>query len=190
MPNLTTIAEWAETVGISRQSGYEAVKRCEIPVTDGKVDPEYATHLYKKNTRQRANGNRPASSAGGAQPAGPAGVGGAGGAETPPKAQVPGYDSSRARREAAEAAKAELQLAEMAGKFLLKTDVEAAAFEIARSLRDGLNNSARRIAAEVASLTTTEQCEEVIDREITALLGSMSQSLNADLDVDVSGALN
>lgn len=189
MPNLTTIAEWAETVGISRQSAYDAVKRCEIPVTEGKVDPEYATHLYRKNTRQRANGNRPGPSAGGAQPAGPAGVGGTGGAEMPAKAQVPGYDSSRARREAAEAAKAELQLAEMAGKFLLKTDVEAAAFEIARSLRDGLNNSARRIAAEVASLTTTEECEEVIDREITALLGSMSQSLNADLDVDVSGAL-
>lgn len=189
MPNLTTIAEWAETVGISRQSGYDAVKRCEIPVTDGKVDPEYATHLYRRNTRQRANGNRPASSAGGAQPAGAAGVGGAGGAETLPKAPVPGYDSSRARREAAEAAKAELQLAEMAGKFLLKTDVEAAAYEVARSLRDGLNNSARRIAAEVAALTTSEECEEVIDREIAALLGSMSQSLSADLDVDVSGAL-
>ena len=84
---------------------------------------------------------------------------------------------------------AELKLAEQAGKFLLKDDVEAAAFEIARSLRDGLNNSARRIAAEVASLTTTEACEEVIDREITALLGSMSQSLRADLNVDVDEAV-
>lgn len=184
MPNLTTIAEWAETVGISRQSAYDAVKRCEIPVTEGKVDPEYATHLYRKNTRQRANGNRPASLANGAQPVTPAG---AGGAESASK--VPGYDTSRARREAAEAAKAELQLAELAGKFLLKSDVEAAAYEIARSLRDGLSNSARRIAAEVAALTTTEACEEVIDREIAALLGSMSQSLNADLGVDVSEAV-
>lgn len=84
---------------------------------------------------------------------------------------------------------AELKLAEQAGKFLLKDDVEAAAFEIARSLRDGLNNSARRIAAEVASLTTTEACEEVIDREILALLGSMAQALRADLDISVDEAV-
>jgi hypothetical protein len=187
MPNLTTIAEWAATIPISRQSAYDAVKRCEIPVTDGKVDPEYATHLYQRNTRQRANGNRPASLANEADAASVAGAGGAGGTE--PKAKIPGYDSSRARREAAEAEIAELKLAEQARKFLLKSDVDAAAFEIARALRDGLNNAARRIAAEVASLTSTEECEEVIDREVTALLGSMAQSLNADLKVDVSEAV-
>jgi hypothetical protein len=187
MPKLTTIAEWAKLVGISRQSAYAAVERCEIPVTDGEVDPDYATHLYKKNTRQRANSNRRDPLAAGAQPGVAAGAGGAGGTE--PKVSVPGYDTSRARREAAEAAKAELQLAEMAGKFLLKSDVEASAFEIARSLRDGLNNSSRRIAAEVAALCTTEACEEVIDREINALLGSMAQSLNADLGVDVGEAV-
>lgn len=184
MPNLTTIADWAKHVGISRQSAYDAVTRCAIPVTDGKVDAEYATHLYQKNTRGRANGNRPAPLAPGAQPAGAAGPGGPGGVE-PPASKIPGYDSSRARREAAEAAKAELQLAELAGKYLVKTDVEAVTFEIARALRDGLNNSARRIAAEVAALDTAEACEEVIDRELTALLGSMAQSLQADLDIDV-----
>jgi len=187
MPNLTTIADWAKLVGISRQSGYDAVTRCEIPVTDGKVDADYATHLYEKNTRKRANSNRPASLASGAKPDGPAGGGGAGGTE--PSTKVPGYDSSRARREAAEAAMAELKFAEQAGKFLLKTDVEAAAFEIARALRDGLNNSARRIAAEVASLTTSEACEEVIDREVTALLGSMAQALRADLDIRIDEAV-
>lgn len=184
MPNLTTIAEWAKLVGISRQSGYAAVERCEIPVTDGKVDIEYATLLYQRHTRQRANGNRPDPLANGAQPGTPAGAGGAGGPESP--ARIPGYDSSRARREAAEAEKAELQLAELAGKFLLKSDVEAVAFEVARALRDGLSNSAGRIAAEVASLTTVEECEEVIDREMAALLGSMAQSLESDLRIDVS----
>lgn len=190
MPNLTTIAEWAKLVGISRQSAYEAVDRCAIPVTDGKLDPEYASHLYVKNTRQRANGKRPASSAIEAEPTGVAGSVGQGGVEPPQtKTKVPGYDSSRARREAAEAEIAELKLAEQAGKFLLKSDVDAAAFEIARALRDGLNNAARRIAAEVASLTSTEECEQVIDREIVALLGSMSQSLNADLGVNVREAV-
>jgi len=187
MPNLTTIAAWAETVGISRQSAYEAVKRCEIPVTDGQVDADYATHLYRKNTRQRANGNRSASPAGGAQPAGVAGAGGAGGTEPPPKASVPGYDSSRARREAAEAAKAELQLAELAGKFLLKSDVDSAVFEIARALRDGLMNCARRIAADVAVLGNADDCENVIEREHRLLLESMAHTFGEKLGADLEG---
>ncbi|MGB9110552.1 MAG: hypothetical protein WCC39_17835 [Telluria sp.] len=184
MPNLTTIAEWAETVGISRQSGYEAVKRCEIPVTDGKVDSEYATHLYRKNTRQRANGNRPDPSAGTAQPAGAAGSGGAGGAE-PKSGKTPGYDSSRARREAAEAELAELKLAEQAGKFLLRSDVDSCVFEVARAMRDGLMNCARRIAADVAPLTTADECEVVIDREVRILLESLAHAFDEKLGVQL-----
>lgn len=183
MPNLTTIAEWAASVGISRQSGYEAVKRCEIPVTDGKVDPEYATHLYRRNTRQRANVQRPDLLANGAQPAAQAGAGGAGGTE--PAARVPGYDTSRARREAAEAALAELRLAEAAGKFLVKDEVDAAVYEIARALRDGLTNCSRRIAADVAGLSKPDECEVVIDREHRTLLESMAQRFGVKLGVDV-----
>lgn len=183
MPNLTTIAEWAETVGIARQSAYEAVKRCEIPVTDGKVDPEYATHLYRKNTRQRANGNRPDPLASAAQPGTPAG---AGGAESVTK--IPGYDSSRARREAAEAAKAELQLAEMAGRFLVKDEADSAVFEIARALRDGLTNCARRIAADVAGLADADACEAVIEREHRQLLESLAHAFGEKLGVDLGGA--
>lgn len=180
MPNLTTIAEWAKTVGISRQSGYEAVKRCEIPVTDGQVDVDYATHLYTKNTRQRANGNRPDPLANGAQSAG---TGGAGGEE--PKAKIPGYDSSRARREAAEAETAEIKLAEMAGKFLLRNDVDSCVFEVARAMRDGLMNCARRIAADVASLGTADECEAVIDREHRILLESLAHTFDEKLGVQL-----
>lgn len=187
MPNLTTIAEWAKTVGISRQSAYDAVKRCEIPVTDGKVDPDYASHLYAKNTRQRANGNRPDPLAIGAQLGAAAGVGGTGGPESP--AKVPGYDSSRARREAAEAQLAELKLAEQAGQFLVKAEVDAALFEAARALRDGLVNCARRIAADVAAMSTADECEAVIEREHRLLLESLAHSFNEKLAAQVEGAL-
>jgi hypothetical protein len=182
MPNLTTVAEWAKLVGISRQSAYEAVTRCEIPVTDGKVDPEYATHRYQTNTRKRANGTRPDPLANGAQPGLPAGAGGAESA-----ARVPGYDTSRARREAAEAAKAELQLAELAGRFLLKADVDSAVFEIGRALRDGLMNCARRIAADVAPLATADECEAVIEREHRLLLESMAHAFDEKLGADLGG---
>lgn len=178
MPNLTTIADWAASIGISRQSGYDAIKRCDIPVDDGKVDPDYATHLYRKHTRGRANAQRPDRTGSGAPSTSPAG---AGGEEVRPK--VPSYDVSRARREAAEAARAEIKLAEDAGMFLLKEDVRAQVFEIARALRDGLTNCARRLAADVAPLTTAEECEAIIEREHRALLSSMTQTLDAKLSL-------
>jgi len=181
--NLTTIAAWAKTVGISRQSAYEAVTRCGIPVTDGKVDPDYATHLYQKHTRPRANAQRPAPMAHEAQPTTPAGAGGAESEAKP--AKTPSYDSSRARREAAEAAAAEIKLAEMAGQFLLKDAVDAVVFEAARALRDGLMNCARRLAADVAPLRTAEECEDVIEREMRALLESMAHTFGERLDVQL-----
>jgi hypothetical protein len=171
MPTLTTIAKWAESIGISRQQGYEAVKRCEIPVTDGKVDPEYAGILYTRHTRPRANGKRPATATSSAA---------TGGYIAPVVDQfgmVPTYDSSRARREAAEASLAEMKEAEMSGKYLLKADVDSAIFEIARALRDGLTNCARRIAADVAGLGLAADCESVIDREHRALLANMSTAV-------------
>ena len=181
--NLTTVAEWAKLVGISRQSAYEAVTRCGIPVTDGKLDPDYATHLYQKHTRPRANSQRPAPMANEAPASTTAG---AGGAESEVKlAKVPGYDTSRARREAAEAAAAEIKLAEMSGQFLLKADVDAAVFEATRALRDGLMNCARRIAADVAPLRTAEECEDVIEREMRALLESMAHTFGERLDVQL-----
>ena len=181
--NLTTVASWARTVGISRQSAHEAVTRCGIPVTDGKVDPDYATLLYQKHTRPRANAQRHAPMANEAPASTPAGAGGAESGAKP--AQVPGYDTSRARREAAEATAAEIKLAEMSGQFLLKADVDAAAFEAARALRDGLMNCARRIAADVAPLRTAEECEDVIEREMRALLESMAHSFSERLGVQL-----
>jgi hypothetical protein len=179
MPNLTKIADWAASMGISRQQGYEAVKRCSIPVENGKLDPDVAGVLYQKHTRARANGkNAPF----------PAGADGGPGADAPAgaKAKPAGYDTSRARREEAEAKISEMKLAEMQGKYLLKDDVAAVVFEIARALRDGLTNSARRIAADVAALTTGAECEAVVEREHRALLESMNHSLSAKLQLVVN----
>ncbi|MBR7792318.1 hypothetical protein KDM87_06870 [Undibacterium sp. FT147W] len=168
MATLKTIAEWAETLGISRQQGYAAVKRCEIPVNGGKVDLEYATILYHRHTRQRANAARQADRKSDVQFS----LGGEG-----------DYQAARARREAAEASIAEMKEAEMRGKYLLKTEVDSAIFEIARALRDGLTNCSKRLAGDVASLLTSEECEDVIEREHRALLESMSHSLKSKLNV-------
>jgi len=181
MPNLTTVAAWAKTLGISRQSAHEAVKRLGIPVTDKKIDADYATTIYRKNTRARVNENKHPTT----PPKTPVGSGasgfGASGGDLGD--DVPPYDVSRARREAAEATKAEIQAAELADTFLDKTDVDSCMFEVARALRDGLMNCARRIAADVASLTTADECEAVIESEHRTLLESMAHTLAEKLGV-------
>lgn len=166
MSNFITVSKWAESIGISRQQGYAAVKRCNIPLTDGKIEAAYATHLYNQGTRKRADKkNNDASS----------NLIGSGLGDSSE------YMAARARREAAEASIAEMKAHEMQGRYLIKTDVDSAFFEVARALRDGLTNCARRIAADVASLNTSEECEKIIEREHRALLDNMSQRLSAKL---------
>lgn len=172
MQNLTTIAKWAEQIGISRQQGYEAVKRCGIPVTDGKVDIAYATHLYQQKTRSRVNGKRDQNAG---SPAAPGDANSAGAAQA--------YQDSRARREAAEASIAEMKQAEMEGLYLLKADVDAAVFEAARALRDGMTNCARRIAGDVVGASNAEACEAIIDREHRVLLESLAQTFREKLNI-------
>ncbi len=178
MPNLTTIAAWAESLSISRQSGYDAVKRCEIPVVDGKVDPEFATMLYRRHTRARAGGKATTLTPAPILNASPAAQGAA-----EPAAAAVTYESSRARREAAEASIAEMREAEMNGKYLIKAEVDAAVFEITRALRDGMTNCSRRIAGDVAGLASADECEEVIEREHRQLLESLVQAFNEKLSV-------
>lgn len=174
MANLTSVAKWAESLGISRQQGYAAVKRCSIAVTDGMVDAEYASILYHRHTRPRANGKRVLAQA--APASAPAAAAG-----TDEHGSIPNYDESRAKREAAEASIAEMKEAEMRGKYLLKTDVEAVAFEVARAMRDGLTNCAKRIASDVAGIDNADGCAEVIDREHRALLENMMHVVGSRL---------
>lgn len=94
------------------------------------------------------------------------------------------YMQAKTMREVFEAKTAQLEYEERIGKFLKKAEVDAAIFEIARAMRDGLTNCARRIAADVAGLTDAVDCEAVIDREHRALLESMTHRINNKLAVN------
>ena len=80
-------------------------------------------------------------------------------------------------REAAEAQIARLKLAEMRGEVVKKTEVDRAAFDAARALRDGLTNCSRRLGATVAVLTTPEECAAAIAREHRNLLQSWAKTM-------------
>lgn len=55
-------------------------------------------------------------------------------------------------------------------------------------MRDGLTNCARRIAADVAALTSAEDCEAIIDREHRALLDSMTHRISSKLGASTVSA--
>lgn len=59
----------------------------------------------------------------------------------------------------------EVKYKQLVGHLLDREHVDRAMFEIGRDLRDALTACSRRIASEVASVSTAEACEAVIDRE-------------------------
>lgn len=103
-------------------------------------------------------------------------------ATLPNGGEIPDFNESRARHEAALAALRELELGAANGSLVSRESVERGAFLAARQLRDGLGAAAGQIGARVASLTSASECEDVAQqvhrrlledfgREIAKLLG-------------------
>ena len=161
MPDIS-VATWAKSVGISRQSAYDAVKRCGIPVSGGKVDADVATMLYRKKTRARANEKAPA-------------------AEDPPEpprtdnpidapGAIPNYQESRARREAAEADKAEMAVETMRKTLIEKAPALAEWAKQTAAVREGLLNIPARLAPVLAAETSAVVVQQLLDTEIRAVV--------------------
>jgi hypothetical protein len=84
---------------------------------------------------------------------------------------------ARRRLMVSDANQAEAKESETMGRLVAKASVEKAVYEAARALRDGMTNCSRRMAAEVATLTTPAECEEVISKELRHLLDAFSREL-------------
>lgn len=161
-------AELARILGVARQSINELVKRGTIPVdADGLIDVELAKAALLARVHPGAKTVATATSP-----------------TTPPKADeektddaTPSYHVAKTLREAAEAQIARLKLAEMRGEVVKKTEVDRAAFDAARALRDGLTNCSRRLGATVAVLTTPDECAAAIEREHRNLLQSWAKTM-------------
>jgi hypothetical protein len=96
-----------------------------------------------------------------------------------------GFEAARIRHKIAEANLAELEEARIKGLHVEKTKVDAAFFEAARGLRDGMTNCSRRLAAEVATLTTPAECESVIAKELRHLLESFTRQLAQKMNTPI-----
>ena len=104
-------------------------------------------------------------------------------AELASMAMLEDLDQARTRLMISDANMAEMKEDEMQGKLRKKSEVDSKAFEIARALRDGLTNCARRIAAEVSVLSSADECEAVIDREHRTMMDNMWTQLTNELKV-------
>lgn len=158
-----TVSEWAKTVGISKQAGYMAVRRCGIPIVDGKIDPDVATTLYRKRTRARANERRPDST----PAAGTLPETGKTNAET---AGDGDYWNSRSRRERAEAELAELRLAEQRGELVRAADVRASLARRLSALREAILQLPARVVPLLAADPTAAAMDAILRAEIVAAL--------------------
>lgn len=155
--------------GGSRESVRKAVDEGRISSfgDEKRVSLELADSQWAANTRARV-GQGAAGTGAPVDSPGPDLLSAAQGEHTAPAARSGGdanYQQLRSRREEADAQIAEMNAAKMRGAMLMRDDVDRAMFEIGRELRDRLTACGRRIASEVSSLATAEECEGVIDRE-------------------------
>ena len=191
--NLLTQAEYAAHRGCSAVAVHKAIKGGRISLIDGKIDATVADIQWRANTRARQSNRQPDTPApdllgagdsvtapGAAPPPSAA-------AATPPAPVDNGYSEARTRRERAEAEEAEMRTAKMRGAMLMRDDVDRAMFEIGRELRDRLTACARRVAAEVASVTTAEGCETIIDREHRIVLELLVSSFREKIGAPARG---
>ncbi len=132
---LITQAEYARRRGATPAAVCKAIKRCGIPLFDGKVDPLVADTLWKARTdpvqQRRALGQNARK-----------------GVVEGPAPVEPEAKDWYARRLAAEARLAELQLQEREGSLVARAEVERGAKRIAFTLVALLTPIADRIAAE------------------------------------------
>ncbi len=152
-----TISAWAATVGISRQSAHEAIKRCSIPVVDGKVDPLVATTLYRARTRIRSNTRQ-------AEAAPSAAAAPSQDQASPPATPVgPTAADHDLRRKAAEADMAELEAKRKAAQLMPVEPAERAVFDAFRELRDATFAAMRSAAPQVLGLTEVREVQHHLE---------------------------
>lgn len=185
MPQVTlmTQAEYAAHRGVSHVAVHKAIKEGRISTIGGKIDPKVADIQWAQNTRPRANrrrtthvqhGGRDGVSAPAVPPM-PQQVPASKAAQAAAALEADDYWVSRARREAAEAAIAEMRRAEMDGRLV---SVEAVRSVMARRLtatREALLQIPHRLASVLAAEADADRVAHVLDDAIRHALSELAR---------------
>ncbi len=185
MPELVTPAEYARRRDCSRQAVAQAIAagRITTVVENGKkmIDPEVADIQWARNTDQKQFERANAAKIAAATPPPPPSAGktkaGEGGDNV--------YWDARARRETAEADKAEIELAKLRGDVADIEGMKRAAMVTGRLLRDSFLGLPAKLAPEYAGLTDAFEIERNMEAAIRRILDDI-----ADLSVeDLTGPM-
>jgi hypothetical protein len=181
MTDRLSVAEWAAKQGISRQSAYDAIQRCGIPLVDGKVDALVASTLYRARTRPRMPNAGKSAPTAGTPPTSSASPDRGEGAYSSPPAGAESYERSRARREAAEADQSELRAKQMAGELVDRATAATAVYDAFQILRDRCLNACPALAQRVAGVHDVAQIERELLNAVRDALG-MAEQVQAAID--------
>lgn len=155
MPTQTE-RQFAKHIRVSHTAVQKAIAEGRItPEPDGRIDPEKAAAEWARNSRVRAKRS----------------------SSSEPQPGAPDYQESRARREAAEAALAELKLAEEEGSLVRLDEVRSALAARVSGVRDALRQIPARVAPELVAADTQEACFAIVEREIDQALLSLTDTL-------------
>lgn len=159
---LVSRAEFAKLIGASLGAIHKHIKRGNMTLVDGKIDPVLAKKQLLKNvdfTHGKTKLKIEPDAAGG---------------QTENRLDGNAFNKAKAYKEGYRAKLAELEYKEKIKEYVKAVDVEAAAFSIARKVRDQMLNIPDRVQAEFAALTgiKSEEVRAILLREIkTAIEG-------------------
>lgn len=202
---LISQADYARHRGVSEAAVSKAVKERRITLIDGRIDPVVADVQWARNSRVRAHpgrrgvadrqraGSAVTESAGRDVPADDpvvepvasvllidegetAGAVPGAGSDTAGDLVSPDYNISRARREAAEAAMAEIALRRKRGELIEVSAVEAIWAAALVAVRDHLLQLCARLAPVLAVETDVSRIEHLLDQDHAAALRHMSDA--------------
>ena len=91
-----------------------------------------------------------------------------------PEDQIPDLNESRARHEHYKAEKARLEALQGRGELVPAEEVKAAAFKMARGVRDSIMAIPDRLAAQLAGTTDARQCHTLLTEELRIALRGLA----------------
>lgn len=163
--NLITQAQYAKHRGVSEAAVSKAVKVGRISLIDGKIDPVAADAQWARNSRVRAGAGKPVMEVPVVDPDDDGG-------DSRPGAED--YLVSRARREAAEADLAELDLAERNGQVIAVKAVEGAWAQALSAAREHLLQVRSRLAPLLAAESDPFKVDQMLDVEMSQALAHLA----------------
>jgi len=177
-----SIRAYAQHRGVSHTAVAKAIKAGRISVEpDGKIDPAKADAQWARNTLPSQNLNPGASKSAPKVATRPVSTVSGGEAHAPleTRAAAPDYQTSRAIREAYAARMAKLEFEERTGKLISKAEVDVKFFQLARQLRDRLQQIPRKLAPEIVALVVADPdvrgVTDILDVAIREALEDLAQ---------------